>query len=325
MSYTADTWPIAAALLQFPGRTRDGRSVQDAPAEAWSATLAEVRALGFSAVDLTDSWLRIGDLPSARLEEFKAVADQLGLDVPVVSVTRRSVADPVDGDENLAYAHRTIEAAAALGIGLLSIGFHQPLTPAQQEHLWFWNAPGGGDDVDDPEAWSSAVARIQEVGRHAAQYGMDVSIELYEDTFFGTADSAVRFIQDVDLPNVGINPDLGNLIRLHRPVERWQDMLAKTLPYTNYWQVKNYTRDEDPRTGAIVTMPAPLELGVIDYRSAIRDAVAAGFRGVITCEHYGGDGLGVSARNMRYLRTILPSETPAGQDPAGRPLDRRVA
>src|SRR4051794_6945972 len=168
MSYTADTWPIAAALLQFPGVTRDGRSVQDAPPEQWASTLGEVARVGFSAVDLTDSWLRIGDLSSERLEEFQDVAQHLALDVPVVSVTRRSVADRVHGEENLAYVHRTIDAAAFLDMGVLSIGFHQPLTPVQREHLWFWNAPGGGDDVDDRDAWSSAVARIREVGRHAA-------------------------------------------------------------------------------------------------------------------------------------------------------------
>src|SRR4051812_5867157 len=166
MSYTADTWPIAAALLQFPGITRDGRSVQDAAADEWAGALAEVARVGFSAVDLTDSWLRIGDLSSARLDEFRAVAGRLELDVPAVSVTRRSVTDRAHGDENLAYVHRTIDAAAALGIGLLSIGFHQPLTPAQRDHLWFWNAPGGGDDVDDPEAWNSGIARIREIGRH---------------------------------------------------------------------------------------------------------------------------------------------------------------
>ncbi|WP_207454420.1 sugar phosphate isomerase/epimerase family protein [Herbiconiux sp. SYSU D00978] len=312
MAYTAETWPIAAALLQFPGTLRDGSSVQDAPVESWVETLSEVGRVGFDNVDLTDSWLRIGDLTPARHAEFASALRHLSLTVPAVSITRRSVADPVAGTENLAYAHRTIDAAAELGAGVLSIGFHQPLTAAQREQLWFWNAAGAADDVDDPTAWARAVARISELGRHAADAGLLVSIELYEDTFFGTADSAVRFIEDVDLPNVGINPDIGNLLRLHRPVERWQDMLAKTLPYANYWQVKNYTRDEDPLTGAIVTTPAPLELGVVDYRTAIRDAVALGFDGVITCEHYGGDGLGISARNMRYLRTLLPSEPALG-------------
>ena len=104
---------------------------------------------------------------------------------------------------------------------------------------------------------------------------------------------------------MGLDPDLGNIVRLHRPIEGWRDMLTAMLPYTNYWQVKNYSRVEIG-DGAFSTHPTPLELGVINYRDAIRDAIDAGFNGVLCCEHYGGDGLGVSAMNMRYLRTLLP-------------------
>ena len=78
-----------------------------------------------------------------------------------------------------------------------------------------------------------------------------------------------------------------------------------TLPYTNYWQIKNYYRDHDPATGAYATSPAPVESGAIDYRKALELALEAGFDGPICTEHYGGDGLGVSARNRDYLRRVL--------------------
>jgi hypothetical protein len=59
-------------------------------------------------------------------------------------------------------------------------------------------------------------------------------------------------------------------------------------------------------------MPAPLELGVINYRQAVRMAVDAGFDGPITAEHYGGDGLSVSALNRDYLRRIMPRSDQPG-------------
>jgi sugar phosphate isomerase/epimerase len=308
MPYTREDWPIAAALLQSPGTAPDGTSVQDVDATAWVDTLADVAGVGFRHLDLTDSWLRIGDLSAARLREFELAAAAVGLSVPSLSITRRSVIDPEGGLENLAYAHRTIDAAAAIGVSVLSIGLHRPLTAEQREQLWFWTAPGASDPVGDPEVWSLAVSRIRELADHAAETGMLVSLELYEDTYLGTADSAVALVHDIDRDNVGINPDIGNLVRLHRPIESWQEMLAKTLPLTNYWQVKNYFRDEDPRTGSIVSIPAPLELGFINYRVAVREALSLGFQGVLCCEHYGGDGLGVSAMNLRYLRTLLPAD-----------------
>ncbi|MGO8462669.1 hypothetical protein ACC759_37110, partial [Rhizobium ruizarguesonis] len=68
------------------------------------------------------------------------------------------------------------------------------------------------------------------------------SLEMYEDTYLGTADSSVLFFEDVGLDNVGINADLGNLIRLHSPVEHWLQMMTKVAPYSKYWHVKNYMR-----------------------------------------------------------------------------------
>lgn len=310
--YDSTNWPIAAALLQFPGTKPDGTSVQDESAEGWAQTLREVRNVGFDAVDLTDSWLKPADLPAHRLAEFKDVLGATGLTAPVLSVVRTSVVDPAHGAANFDYTLRSVEAAAELGASTLSLGLHQPLTPAQRQRLWFWTAEGAGDPAGDADTWQLAVQRFREIGRRAADYGMLVSLELYEDTYLGTADSAVRLIEDIGLANVGINPDLGNLVRLHRPIESWQEILHKTLPYTNYWQVKNYFRDENPDTGSVTSSPAPLELGFINYRQAVREALAAGFTGVFCCEHYGGDGLGVSAMNQRYLRSLLDSALQTG-------------
>jgi sugar phosphate isomerase/epimerase len=214
------------------------------------------------------------------------------------------VIDAKDGEANLAYSHRTIDAAAVLGIGVVSVGLHQALTAQQKERLWFWTAPG---HHDDPEDRPLAVSRFQELGRHAAEVGVLLSLEMYEDTFLGTADSAVRLVEEIGLPEVGLNPDIANLVRLHRPVEPWQELVEKTLPYTNFWHVKNYSRDEDPQRDAYFSVPAPMQFGLIDYRAAFRTALASGFQGVICTENYGGDGLSVCAANRDYLRRhVLP-------------------
>ena len=306
---TNENWPIAAAMLPYPGTLPDGSSVQDQPAEGWAETLAEVAEAGFEHFDPTDSWLRIGDLSPARLQEFMDVVKAAGLSIPAVSTARRSVIDPEFGEENLAYSHRVIDATAAVGARIASFGFFRALTPAQKEALWFWAAQGPVDP-DDPEVWDLAVRRIRELGEHGDRVGVDISLEMYEDTYLGTADSSVKFVTDVDHPRVGLNPDLGNLLRLHRPVESWESMAAKTLPHANLWHVKNYFRDEDPTTGQIVTMPAPLEFGVMNYRKAVRMAIDAGYRAPFVTEHYGGDGLSVSATNREYLRRILPKRLP---------------
>jgi sugar phosphate isomerase/epimerase len=267
--------------------------------------LAEITDAGFDELDPTDSWLRLADLEPSRLDEFLAVVAEARLSIPAISTARRSVVDPEHGDEYLAYGHRVIDTAARIGARWVSFGLFEELTPAQKKALWFWTVQGSVNP-DDPETWKRAVKRIRELGRHAASVGVELSLEMYEDTYLGTADSAVRFVMDVDQPSVRLNLDLGNLIRLHRPVEHWLSMVEKTAPFAGYWHVKNYFRMEDAVTGLIVTAPAPLEFGLISYRVAIWRAIEHGFRSAFLVEHYGGDGLSVSATNRDYLRRILP-------------------
>lgn len=300
MSFTAEEWPIGAALLQFP-------TAQEAPVEDWARVLAEVAAAGFDHVDLTDSWVRPGDLDSARRRELALALKEADLGVTAVSVVRRSVIDPdpAVARANTAYLERTVDAAAELGVAVVCVGLHRPLTPAQRAALWFWTEPGEQDPPGDERTWALCVERLHALGRRAGEQGVALSLEMYEDTYLGTAAGCVALLDAVGLDNVGLNPDFGNIVRLHRPVEDWQRALELMLPHTNYWHVKNYHRDVDPGTGAYFTVPAPMELGVINYRRAVELAVAAGFGGHLCVEHYGGDGLSVSARNRDYLRELL--------------------
>ncbi|MFF2454343.1 sugar phosphate isomerase/epimerase family protein [Isoptericola sp. NPDC058082] len=304
---TADTWPIAANMLSFGSTAADGTPNVDAPAESWRGQLQQVADLGFADVDPTDAWLSIGEMTDARFAELLVVLKEVGLAVPSVSTTRRSVVDAARGEDYLRFGHTIIDRAPALGAEVVNFGFMQALTPAQEKALWFWLAEGHHDDLGDVENRDLAVRRIRELADHAAAVGVQVSLEMYEDTYIGTPDLAVRFLEDVDRDNVGLNPDLGNLVRLHREIEDIPTMFEKVLPHTNFWHIKNYTRDVDLATGAYATHPTPLVQGVVNYRVMIRQALELGFDGVFVCEHYGSDSLGVAALNREYIRGVLRS------------------
>ena len=302
--HTAENWPIAAAMLPFGSVDSKGGPIHDAEPAEWAKHLNLVARSGFTEVDPTDTWVRVGDLSPERLTEFQSVLKDAGLTIPAISTSRRSVMDPEHGKEYLAYSHRLLDVAATLGVPLVSFGFFQALKPAQQKALWFWLADGWHDD-ESPEARSRAASLIRELAEHAQGNGQQITLEMYEDTYVGTADGAIQFLEEVGHEACGLNPDIGNFVRLHRPLEPVQDMLDKLLPYANYWHVKNYLRDEDPETGQVMTFPVPMEFGLINYRSAISQAVGLGFRGAFLCEHYGSDAITVIAKNRAYVRDIL--------------------
>ena len=302
--YTAENWPIAAAMLPFGSVDSHGGPIHDAEPEEWAKHLNLVARSGFTEVDPTDTWVRVGDLTPERLTEFQSVLKDAGLTIPAISTSRRSVMDPEQGEEYLAYSHRLLDVAATLGVPMVSFGFFQALKPAQQKALWFWLAEGWHDD-ESPEARSQAASLIRELAEHAQSNGQQITLEMYEDTYVGTADGAIQFLEEVGHEACGLNPDIGNFVRLHRPLEPVQDMLDKLLPYANYWHVKNYLRDEDPETGQVMTFPVPMEFGLINYRAAITQAVGLGFRGAFLCEHYGSDAITVIGKNRAYVRDIL--------------------
>lgn len=302
--FTAETWPIGANMLSFGGSTPDGTPTLEAPSMVWASQLRQVKELGVDQIDPTDAWVSLAKLSDQRLEEFRRVLDGEGLTLSSISMTRNSVVDVDDGEQNLRDALRFIDIAPSFGVTVINTGFMQATTEAQAKAVWFWLEEG---HQDDPALRDTAIERIRRLGDAAKAQGVQVSLEMYEDTYLGSADEAVSFIVDVNHQAVGLNPDVGNLIRLHREVEPWQDIFEKVLPHSNFWHIKNYTRDFDPTTGAYTTVPVPLKYGYINYRTAIRRAIELGYTGPFCCEHYGSDSLGVIAENVQYIRQVLTS------------------
>lgn len=136
MALTADSWPIAASTLPF--------SASSGVNEAFAA----VKRAGFDDVDLTDTWMPFGDFDTTERGALRDALEAAGLRAQSLSVIRRSV---TDGDANLAYSHRAIDLAVELGIGVVSVGLHRPLTALQREQLWFWTVAGHRDPLDDPD------------------------------------------------------------------------------------------------------------------------------------------------------------------------------
>ncbi|WP_020501713.1 sugar phosphate isomerase/epimerase family protein [Sciscionella marina] len=287
---------IAASTLPLPARARDQLDRE--------GILADLRQLaGFSHIDLVDTWISPAGLDPLRREILREALAELELRLAGISVIRRSIIDPVHGPANVEHTRRSIETAAELGAPVLSIGFHRPLTPEQQRWHGFWAVPG---EADPPESFPVAVRLLGELCEYAADRGVALSLELYENTLLGSGTGAAHLVEEVGAPNLGINADLANLYRVpERLTESWSETLRAVLPWMNYWHVKNYRRADCYPDGPFLAWPTELGEGDIDYRTAFRLAAEADYRGPVCIEHYGGDGLSSQRAGLDYLRSLL--------------------
>lgn len=303
LPYELSNWPIATSMLPFAGRQPSGESNRDAGERAWRRVFDEIRVAGFERVEVSSAWIALDQMSNRELVRLREVMIDSDVRPAAVGVVRQSVIHPDRGTANTDTTRRFVDAASVIGASHVSLGLHDALSAAQLPIQWFWTVPDERDT--DFKLRDVAVQRIQKIADHARGADIDVSVETYEGGLVGSADLAVSFADDVDRPNMGINPDLGNLIRAQSEIEPWEYMAVRLLPRANYWHVKNYSRVEDPLRGVYYSVPSSLPGGVIDYRRVVRYALAAGFRGSILCEHYGGDGLEMTVEHQRYLRGVL--------------------
>lgn len=290
---------VLALCSQTPGARREAGPL------GWRRELRRLRHCGFSRVDLLDSWLPFAYLPQEDIEDFGSILAELGLTPTCLGTSRRSLIDPDRGEANLDYTLRIVDVADRLGIARVGVGFHPALLDAQRDSAEFWEHAGPADDRSD-ENWERAAQRLAAVCDAAARRQIEVNIELYEDSLLCTSADAARLTSAVDRVNLGVNPDLGNLIRAVTPLrEPWLATFRGCLPHMTYWHLKNYTRSTPSPSGPFVVGPTSLGEGTIDYRLAVREALESGYRGPFVVEHYGGDALGMQERGAEYLRRLI--------------------
>jgi sugar phosphate isomerase/epimerase len=285
----------------------------------WERALRGLARIGFEAIDLVDGWLRFDLLNDAGLAGLGTAIRDAGLRLAGASVIRASMLDPDNGPANLARTLRAVHAAQVLGAPVLSIGFHRPLRGDQLSGP-FWLVPHPEDDASDA-GFDRAAGLLRQVCARAAAHGITVALELHESTLLDRSQRALRLIDGAGAANLGVNLDLGNLVRVPGPLaEPWQDTARQLAPHVCYWHVKNYLRLGHPATGPVTSAPVAVGEGEIDYRQALRIVLGAGYPGPLCVEHHHGDALWALASGREYLLAVLADLVAGGElDDDGEP------
>ena len=274
------------------------------PKELRAGYLKKVRSLGFEGVELSYDEVDkhdergIGDLAKELSDAglpCLAIRGGGGMHNPRVAVKNRQVLE------------KAVRVANALGATVVNMTSGSPTIPGK---------PGSfvGDTVsqnssrDASEADYQITAKgIAEVADIAAGLGIDISIEVHQNTIADNIWSSIHLLEMIDRSNVGLNPDLGNVYWCYDVPEQTSEAAIVALaPHANYWHCKNLIRVHIPENEHSIFIRKPLPDGEIDYRFAISAMLAANYQGYLAVEGMQlGDRLTADGRSVEYVKNLI--------------------
>jgi sugar phosphate isomerase/epimerase len=153
--------------------------------------------------------------------------------------------------------------------------------------------------------WTAKVLR--EAASAASDLGVEISVEVHQHSIVDNSWSALHLLELIDRPNVGVNPDLGNIYWTYNvPEETCEAAIVALAPHAKYWHCKNLFRIHIPELNHAIFQQVPLPDGEIDYRFALSAMLDAGFDGYLAIEGLRlGDQWHGDARSVSYIRTLM--------------------
>ena len=204
----------------------------------------------------------------------------------------------------------TLQIAAWLGADVVNGNLiTPPREPEAKGTHWGDPVSQGGSRHAGLDDFERTAQFMVEMADRAAELGLVIAIEVHQQSINDSTWAALHLMQLINRPNVGLNPDLGNIYWLyHVPQESCESAIVALAPYTKYWHCKNLYRVYIPENEHSIFLQVALPDGEIDYRYAITALQCAGYAGYIAVEGVRlGDQLYSDGRSIEYVRSILRS------------------
>jgi sugar phosphate isomerase/epimerase len=187
----------------------------------------------------------------------------------------------------------------------------------------------GASRTASEEDFIRTAERMRTAGQMAAERNVSIAIEIHQGSIADNSSATLHLLDLVGLPNVGANPDLGNIYwHYEEPEETAEAAIVALAPRSVYWHCKNLIRLHIPELRRAFFQRVPLPDGDVDYRFAIAAMLNAGYAGYLAIEGAReGDALSKDRRGMEYVRQIL-AELAATTPASGvnnSPMPSRIA
>ena len=253
------------------------------------------------------------ELPAMHLPDTEAKTLRLELEdagIPCVAI-RGGGGAPADPEVAAANKQRMIDAAhfaAKMGAGIVNSTVTTPPTdPGGKGTYRGESVSQGSSRQANPADYERTAKAVTEVAGIAADIGIEISIEIHQNSIADNSRSTLQLLELIDAPNVGINPDLGNIYWTYDiPEETCEAAIVAVAPHINYWHCKSLSRVHIPDLETAIYVQVPLPDGEIDYRFAIAAALDAGYDGYLAIEGIrDGDQFHQDGRSVAYVKSVL--------------------
>ena len=264
--------------------------------------LAKVKEIGFDGIELG----AMGASEDA-IKTLRAELEDAG--TPCVAIRGGGgAAHPRVAAANKKRLENAVHFAAQIGAGVVnSTVTTPPAFPDNKGTFKGENVSQGASRTAREEDYERTAKAITDVAKIAAELGVEISIEIHQNSIVDNSWSALHLMELIDQPNVGLNPDLGNIYwTYHIPEESCEDAIVALAPHANYWHCKSLSRVDIPELERSIFLQVPLPDGEIDYRFAISAMLAADYKGYIAIEGMRlGDQFHNDAKTVAYVKLLL--------------------
>ncbi len=264
--------------------------------------LAKAKEIGFDGIELPA--MSLGD---AAVKTLRAELEDAG--VPCVAIRGGGgAAHPRVAAANKGRMEDAVHFASKVGASIVNSTVTTPPRDPSGKGTYRGESVSQGSSRYASEAdYERTASAVADVANIAAELGVEISIEVHQNSIADNSWATLHLLELIDAPNVGINPDLGNIYWTYDiPEESCEDAIVALAPRVNYWHCKSLYRVHIPDLETAIYLQVPLHDGEIDYRFAIAALLDVGYDGYLAIEgvRY-GDQFHQDGASVAYVKSVL--------------------
>ena len=212
------------------------------------------------------------------LEELRALLDQEGLQVPMVSPYMDLAGDPAGSQE---VGARFVDYAVALGAPLVRVF-----------------TKGGASALAKHAVWLRVIGSLKDLCALGKEKGVGFALETHQNNLHDTVATTLRMIRQTGADNLCVNLDIHNLFDMGE-----DPILAarRLIPHTRIMHLKNGRYLNGKRTYGI-----PLAEGDMDYAPFLAEVLALNYGGFASIEWFGDHPASAARSEAAYLKEHWP-------------------